>query len=151
MNTKQDTFIGREVKYMFFDKKKKEFFKSIYHAFEGKLQDMLINYKGELMLREADGMSHESTFKNRYIKIESIGSQDRNGAEVYNGSLLKDDAGGVHRVEWHKKTESYHIVKWIGQKHRFNYVQVVSKFYNPETGKLNLDIYGHTLTDKKFI
>ena len=57
----------REIKFRAWNINKKCFFKPIFDASNGRLQDMTVNFIGELMMRTMRGTQHDSTFKDRYL------------------------------------------------------------------------------------
>lgn len=76
------------MRYRIWDKVNNEYFKPIYNANEGRLQEIFIGTSGDLYRRNLYRFEHESVFPDQYILERSTELYDNNAREVYEGDLI---------------------------------------------------------------
>lgn len=79
-------------KWRVWDNENNRYFKPIYKAYEGQIEDLTLDMSGELSMRTIPKCAiHQSIFPNRFGPVEfSIGEKDANGVDVYAGDLLRE-------------------------------------------------------------
>lgn len=71
------------VNYRVWDKENNKWFKPTYETYKGNLEELLLTANGDLVLRTIDGITHESSFPNRFEKVVFTGLLIlKNGIEV---------------------------------------------------------------------
>lgn len=78
-------------KYKIWDNEKECWYKPIYNVWKGELHDLTLTQSGELMLRDMNGTTHESSFPGRYEVVMFTGLTDKNGVDLdwWEGDILQ--------------------------------------------------------------
>ncbi len=90
-------------KYKIWDKEKKEWFKPIYEAYKGNLEDLSISLSGELLRRTSNMCAeHESNFPDRYEIVDYLDIPDKNGKEICEGDIVTTFGTNKGVVKWNR-------------------------------------------------
>jgi YopX protein len=82
------SFIGDSPRFKVWDLENKCWFKPVYNALQGQLEEILISLDGRLCLRHIDGIKDESTFAKRFKVCRWLYYYDANGIEIYEGDFI---------------------------------------------------------------
>lgn len=140
----------RKLKFRAWDKNLNRFFKPVYEAYKGNLEDLNITFSGELLRRTLDiNPEHESVFPDRYILTQDTGAKDANGKRIFDGDIvkieIKEDSNDnspekifIGKIVFYKKSLSYVAENkdgstWHGWENRNVEIEIIgNKFENSE-------------------
>ena len=129
-------------KFRVWDKINKCWYKPIYKAYNGYVEELLINLNGDLCMRKVksgiENLYHESTFKDRFEVSWSTGLYGNNNKEICIGHIFHlGDENIKYIIEWNdsgfKGRQLGTNGSYIGLIHWLDRIEIMgNKYENPE-------------------
>lgn len=126
----------REIKFRAWDKKLNYWYTPIHEAYKGKLHELLIGFRGDLLAHKLTGLEHESLWPGKFELMQFTGLLDRNNVEIYEGDILKTDVRAGNMKVIYFDTYASFMLEYKGLLYPLNEgadIEVIGNIYeNPE-------------------
>lgn len=135
-----DKEMRRPIKFRVWDKENNRWFVPTYQVYNDKLEHLLLNLNGGLLIRTLESISSESTFPERFEISQFTGLHDRNGKEIYEGDRIKQI---VYATDFNKRhfgikspTEKIATIVWDGDNACF-----ITEFNSKDQWHPNYEVF----------
>ncbi len=136
----------REIKFRAWNKENKSWYHPIYEAHRGKLEEILMKPStGHVVIRKHPNKDTylDATQHSRFILMQYTNFKDKNGVEIYEGDVVKDEISRLE-VVWHTKTGTWGFHK----KHKETADFFSLAMLEPE---IKLEIIGNVHENKELL